>query len=46
MALVPRKGWTLLAHLLIFHGRRVCTARKPGCDGCAISWLCPSAFKA
>ncbi len=46
MALVPRKGWTLLAHLLIFHGRRVCTARKPNCDGCAISRLCPSAFKA
>ena len=46
MALVPRKGWTLFAHLLIFHGRRVCTARKPGCDGCTISRLCPSAFKA
>ena len=46
MALVPRKGWTLLAHLLIFHGRRVCTARKPNCDGCTISRMCPSAFKA
>ena len=46
MALVPRKGWTFFAHLLIFHGRRVCTARKPNCDGCAISRLCPSAFKA
>ena len=45
MGLVPRKDWTLLAHLLIFHGRRVCTARKPDCDGCAIGRLCPSAFK-
>lgn len=45
MALVPRKSWTFFAHLLIFHGRRVCTARKPACDGCTISGLCPSAFK-
>jgi endonuclease-3 len=29
---------------LILHGRRVCFARKPNCDGCALSWMCPSAF--
>jgi len=43
--LVPRKEWTLLAHLLIFHGRQVCTARKPDCENCPVSDLCPSALK-
>ena len=46
MELVPREDWTLFPHLLIFHGRRVCTARKPNCAGCAANKLCPSAFKA
>ena len=32
MSLFPRKNWTLLAHLLISHGRAVCAARKPQCD--------------
>jgi endonuclease-3 len=45
MALVPRKDWTLFPHLLIFHGRQICTARKPGCGDCPISKLCPSAFQ-
>ena len=45
MELVRRKDWTVFAHLLIFHGRAVCTARKPACDECAISKICPSAFK-
>jgi endonuclease-3 len=45
MALVPRKDWTTFAHLLIFHGRAICTARKPNCAGCAVNTLCPSAFK-
>ena len=45
LALLPRSGWTQFSHLLIFHGRRVCTARKPDCDGCVIKGLCPSAFK-
>jgi endonuclease-3 len=45
MALVPRKDWTIFAHLLIFHGRNICTARKPDCTGCPISKLCPSAFR-
>ncbi len=43
MALAPREEWVDLAHLLIFHGRRVCAARKPNCAGCAIRHLCPSA---
>ncbi len=43
MGLTPREEWVDLAHLLIFHGRRVCHARKPNCAGCAIRHLCPSA---
>ncbi|MDP2957220.1 MAG: endonuclease III [Longimicrobiales bacterium] len=42
MQLFPRERWTLLAHLLIWHGRRVCDARKPRCEACAVSHLCPS----
>jgi endonuclease III len=45
MAVVPRPTWTLFSHLLIFHGRRVCFARKPNCDGCVLNDICPSAFK-
>ena len=45
IALVPREDWTLFAHLMIYHGRAVCTARKPDCAGCPINKLCPSAFK-
>ncbi len=45
MALVPRKSWTLLSHLLIFHGRAICKARVPRCDVCPVSHLCPSASK-
>lgn len=41
--LVPREEWTLLAHLLIFHGRRVCVARRPRCGECVVADLCPSA---
>lgn len=43
MALVPRKDWVDVAHLLIFHGRRVCKARKPDCVNCVLQDLCPSA---
>jgi endonuclease-3 len=42
MALFPRERWTMLSHLLIWHGRRVCVARKPRCEACAVSHLCPS----
>ncbi|MAE67664.1 MAG: endonuclease III [Phycisphaeraceae bacterium] len=33
--------WTMLAHLLIYHGRQVCAARKPKCEDCALAELCP-----
>ena len=42
MVLFPRDRWTLLAHLLIWHGRRVCDAKKPRCEACTLSGLCPS----
>jgi endonuclease-3 len=45
-ALFPRDTWDIIAHTLIFHGRRVCFARKPACAACGVSSLCPSAFKA
>ena len=45
MAMVPRPTWTLFTHLLIDHGRAICTARKPNCAGCPLNKLCPSAFK-
>jgi endonuclease-3 len=41
IALVPRGRRTLAAHLLIFHGRRICTARKPRCPECPVADLCP-----
>lgn len=42
MKLFPRKNWTLLSHLLIFHGRRVCVARRPRCAECVLNDICPS----
>jgi len=41
-ALIPRKEWTILSHRVIFHGRRVCHARKPACGACALASWCPS----
>ncbi|MEU1985821.1 endonuclease III [Nocardia sp. NPDC019395] len=41
-ALVERKEWTLLSHRVIFHGRRVCHARKPACGVCVLAKDCPS----
>ena len=41
MRLFPRESWTMLAHLLIHHGRAVCSARKPKCDQCGIAKDCP-----
>ena len=46
MRLFPRSDWDPLSHTLIFHGRRVCSARKPACAACTIHDTCPSAFKA
>jgi endonuclease-3 len=40
--LFPRDQWTLLAHLLIQHGRQICVARTPKCEQCVLSDLCPS----
>ncbi|HEU4586799.1 MAG TPA: endonuclease III [Gemmatimonadaceae bacterium] len=42
MQLVPRERWTMLSHLLIEHGRRVCDARKPRCGECVLADTCPS----
>jgi endonuclease III len=42
MKLFPRESWGLLSHLLIFHGRNVCIARRPRCSDCVLAQLCPS----
>jgi endonuclease-3 len=44
MKLFPREEWALLSHLLIFHGRQVCIARRPRCGDCVLSQLCPSSL--
>lgn len=43
MELVPQTNWTLWAHLLIYHGRRICHSRRPDCAQCVLLDLCPSA---
>ena len=45
MRLVPRQDWLDLSHLMIFHGRAICQSRKPLCQQCTLSKLCPSAFQ-
>jgi endonuclease-3 len=40
--LVPREDWARFPHLLIWHGRRVCSARRPRCDVCVVNDFCPS----
>lgn len=45
MAIIPRESWREISHLLIWHGRRLCTARKPACHECPLNDICPSAFK-
>jgi endonuclease-3 len=40
--LIERNQWTLLSHRVIFHGRRVCHARKPACGACVLAKDCPS----
>ena len=42
IALVPREDWIDWSHLLIWHGRRVCSARKPACERCALNDRCPA----
>lgn len=46
MKLVQRDDWAVFSHLLIWHGRRRCFARKPDCQGCELRTLCPSVDKA
>jgi endonuclease III len=41
-ALIPKKDWTMLSHVLIFHGRRTCHARRPACGACPVASWCPS----
>jgi len=41
-ALVPKKDWTMMSHRVIFHGRRVCHAKKPACGACPLAPMCPS----
>lgn len=43
MEIVPEKAWTLFSHLLIFHGRNICKARRPDCPNCRIYKYCPAA---
>jgi endonuclease III len=45
MKLLPPEEWTGFSHRLVLHGRRVCYARKPDCQSCAVNDLCPSAFR-
>jgi endonuclease III len=40
--LIPRPEWTILSHRLIWHGRRICHARRPACGACAVARWCPS----
>ena len=44
MKTVPRDKWMRFTDLMIFHGRRICTAKKPKCAACVVNKLCPSAF--
>jgi len=41
--IIPMQDWTLFSHLLIFHGRNMCQARKPNCPDCPVAKYCPSA---
>ena len=43
MKVVPEEDRTIFSHLLIFHGRRICKARKPDCPSCVLNDICPSA---
>ena len=41
-ALVPKRDWTIVSHQVIFHGRRVCHARRPACGACTLAGDCPA----
>ena len=42
--IVPKKDWVIFPHLMIYHGRKICKARNPFCEECAIEKLCPSSY--
>jgi endonuclease-3 len=44
MKITPKEEWSNLSHLLIFHGRAVCIARRPKHEACVLNWFCPSAW--
>lgn len=44
MNIVPKECWARITDLLIFHGRKICTAKKPKCNACVLNKICPSAF--
>ena len=44
MKIVPKERWMRINDLLIFHGRQVCTSKKPNCIGCVLNKICPCAF--
>jgi endonuclease-3 len=44
MRVYPKEDWGLLSHLLIFHGRQTCIARRPRCGECVLARLCPSSL--
>ncbi len=41
MEMIPKKEWTMFGHRMIYHGRRVCHARRPSCDECTLAKFCP-----
>jgi len=43
--ILPKKEWIMFSHRLIWHGRKVCDARRPRCEICTLNKLCPSAYK-
>ncbi len=45
-AILPKRQWDHASHVLIFHGRRCCFARKPACTDCSVNDVCPAAFDA
>lgn len=42
MEVIPKKDWTIFSHLLIYHGRKICIARRPRCCECVLKTVCPS----
>jgi endonuclease III len=46
MKKLPKASWDAVAHVLIFHGRRICNAQRPDCEHCPVNDVCPCAFRA